>query len=285
MIERAATFKTTDLSSQINPNAKCWVLTISEIGGFTQRLLMAVKYLSSLEVVCKDGMMCYSLLMGNIDANFEKEGAKWMAKRLLQACPYQRRQGFWEGFHLDWMHYNDNFINAFTHTRVTKYENSATIKMATPASDKGKRIPPVMLSKLAGFGMHMILMLQNVNDNQWTCIVVVNSKQTIYCYDSLGKRANMNILTEIADELRLNVPRSMSDICVAGFFRRCLYSITLVHSPIQRDSDNCGLFVCLYFWRRFDKEVGTNSSNDLIRQRWDILRAVMDFSNSSKDRK
>ncbi|POM72916.1 SUMO protease [Phytophthora palmivora] len=256
---------------------------VIEVEDFIRNCEPPLEDLSSfLNTFESDGMMCYSWLMGKIDVNFEKEGANVMAKRLLQAWPYQRLHGFAEGFHLDWTPvycarrkclYNDNFINAFTLTLAAKYENNATIflpTMTTPAPDKGKLIPPVTLSKLAGSGMDVMLMPLNVNDNHWTCIVVDNPKQTIYCYDSLDKRANMNLLTEIAGEL---IQKSLSQ----------RYSITLVHSPIQRDSDNCGLLVCRYFWRRFDKEVGNNySPNGLMRRRWDILRAVLDFSNSSK---
>ncbi|ETL83801.1 hypothetical protein L917_16322 [Phytophthora nicotianae] len=65
---------------------------------------------------------------------------------------------------------------------------------------------------------------------------------------------------------------------------RRLFSVTVVHSPIQKDGFNCGVFICLYFWRRFWKGAGSDyTEKGLLRRRWDILRTIMEFSDESKD--
>ncbi|KAL3660466.1 hypothetical protein V7S43_014614 [Phytophthora oleae] len=86
----------------------------------------------------------------------------------------------------------------------------------------------------------------------------------------MDKRANNKLLTELAKELvKTSLPGA--------------YSITPVHSLIQKDGDSCGLFICLIFWRRFLKEAGNDyTSAGLLRRRWNILKCILDFSDESK---
>ncbi|KAG2844804.1 hypothetical protein PC129_g699 [Phytophthora cactorum] len=64
-----------------------------------------------------------------------------------------------------------------------------------------------------------------------------------------------NLLEEIAGEL---VKRSLPQP----------YQIVSVHCPIQKDGDNCGLFICLFYWRRVFKEAGKDySESGLLRRR------------------
>ncbi|ETI50549.1 hypothetical protein F441_05942 [Phytophthora nicotianae CJ01A1] len=104
------------------------------------------------------------------------------------------------------------------------------------------------------------------------CIVVDGPKQTVYCYDSTNKRANHNLLAELADELvKKSLPQG--------------YSITPIHNPIQKDGYNCGLFICLYFWRRFWKEAGSDyTETGLVRRRWDVMHLIVEFSDGSKEK-
>ncbi|KAF1784248.1 Ulp1 protease family, C-terminal catalytic domain [Phytophthora cactorum] len=82
----------------------------------------------------------------------------------------------------------------------------------------------------------------NINSSHWACIVLDTARRTIYCYDSMDKPTRK----------------------------------TSVHSPLQSDEYNCGLFVCLFFWRRLAKEVGSDyTERGLMRRRWDILRMVV----------
>ncbi|EEY68999.1 uncharacterized protein PITG_05162 [Phytophthora infestans T30-4] len=89
----------------------------------------------------------------------------------------------------------------------------------------------------------------NVNGNHWMCLVVNRPRQTIYCYDIMKQP----------------------------------YKIVAVHTSVQTDSNNWGLFVCLYFWRRVYKEAGNDySETGLLRRRWDVLRSVIELSDSCK---
>ncbi|KAG6947844.1 hypothetical protein JG687_00015843 [Phytophthora cactorum] len=56
----------------------------------------------------------------------------------------------------------------------------------------------------------------NIYSSHWACIVLDTARRTIYCYDSMDKRAHHNLLED----------------------------------PLQSDGYNCGLFVCLFFWCR-----------------------------------
>ncbi|KAE8906467.1 hypothetical protein PF003_g9688 [Phytophthora fragariae] len=274
---------TMDVSTPPDTSAECWIVDIDGIGVFTQRQLMAMQFILNLSKTCKNGMQCYSWLMSKVDMLFDGEGAASLAERMLNAWPCKDLPGF----DLEWSHLycarekcwlHDNFIHAFSTTLAAKYNNNATIflpllKMPAPDKEKGKRIPPLTLSALSCAEKDMVFMPMNINSSHWTCLVVDHPKQTVYCYDSLAKRVNQKLLSEMAEEL----------------VKRCLpqpYTIATVLSPIQKDSDNCGLFICLYFWRRLFKEAGNDySKTGLLRRRWDVLRAIVNFSDSSKDAK
>ncbi|EEY66992.1 uncharacterized protein PITG_17482 [Phytophthora infestans T30-4] len=219
---------------------------------------MAMQFLWSLSAACANGLKCYSWLMGKVDILFDNDQAALLAKRMIETWPGQRLPGFDQGFHLDWTHlycarngcwFNNNLIQAFSATLSAKYGASTTIflpQLHTPAKDKGHRIPPLTLSLVAATNMEWVFMPLNVNASHWTCLA-------------------------LAQEL---VVRSMTEP----------YEIIAVHNPIQNDGGNCGLFVCLFFWRRVDKEAPRDhSKTGCLRQPWDLLRSVVDFSDSSKN--
>lgn len=163
---------------------------------------------------------------------------------MIEAWPCERLSGFSEGFHLEWTHlycarakcwFHDNYIYAFTMTPARNHSTTTIFlpQLKTPAPDKGKRIPPLTLSVLAGDDKDFVFIPMNINDSNWTCLVVDHPRNTIYCYHSLDKPTYHTLLEELAEEL---VERSMPKS----------YAITTAHSPVQKDSDNCGFFVCLY---------------------------------------
>eukprot|EP00644_Phytophthora_capsici_P019463 jgi/Phyca11/133690/e_gw1.645.5.1 len=139
----------------------------------------------------------------------------------------------------------------------------------TQTTKRDGHLPPWTLSLISAAAKGLVFLPLNLNGNHWTCLVVDGSKATIYCYDSMDKRANNKLLTELAEEL--------TTTCLP-----VAYQITPVHSPIQNDGDSCGLFVCLFFWRRFLKEAGNDySSTGLLRRRWDVLKCILDYSDES----
>ncbi|ETP26258.1 hypothetical protein F441_00986 [Phytophthora nicotianae CJ01A1] len=189
-----------------------------------------------------------------------------VAKQMLDVWPKERLPGFGEGVDIEWAHlycarngcwYNDNLITAYGKMVEGVNGNNTTIllpPMKTPvpkAPKKGMRIPPTTLSLITA--------------------AMDGSTQTVCCYDSTDKRANHNLLAQLADEI---VKKSLTKA----------FSVTVVHSPIQKDGFNCGVFICLYFWRRFWKGAGSDYTEEgLLRRRWDILRTIMEFSDESKD--
>ncbi|ETI56429.1 hypothetical protein F443_01013 [Phytophthora nicotianae P1569] len=82
-------------------------------------------------------------------------------------------------------------------------------------------------------------------------------------------------------------PTTLSLITAASsgrFFLAAKHQWYPLDVPIQKDGFNCGVFICLYFWRRFWKGAGSDYTEEgLLRRRWDILRTIMEFSDESKD--
>ncbi|ETN23228.1 hypothetical protein PPTG_02860 [Phytophthora nicotianae INRA-310] len=272
---------------EVNATAECWVLTVDGIGEFTHQQLLAMQYVWTLVHASEAGMSCYSWLMNIADDQISHEDTAGLAKRIWDAWPQEILPGFGIGFDITWVHlysarsgiwYNDNLISAYAKTMESKYGNNTTIflpamKIPLPKTPKkGMRLPTTTLSEVSAASEGVIFMPLNINNNHWTCIVVDGPKQTVYCYDSTNKRANHNLLAELADELvKKSLPQG--------------YSITPIHSPIQKDGYNCGLFICLYFWRRFWKEAGSDyTETGLVRRRWDVMHLIVEFSDGSKEK-
>ncbi|KAG6941380.1 hypothetical protein JG687_00019687, partial [Phytophthora cactorum] len=134
--------------------------------------------------------------------------------------------------------------------------------LKTPAPERGSRIPPLTLSLVAGAPEEYVSMPLNIKSSHWACLVLDSARKTIYCYNSMDKRSHHNLLEEHR------------------------YQITSVHSPLQNDGYNCGLFVCLFFWCRLVNEVGSDySESGWMRRRWNILRMIVQatMDKDSKD--
>ncbi|KAF1783625.1 Ulp1 protease family, C-terminal catalytic domain [Phytophthora cactorum] len=232
--------------------------------------MMAMQFIWSLAKICTDDMSSYSWLMGSVDAKFKDEGAAEIADKALGSWPCARLEGFGSDFTLEWAHvycvradswFNDNLVATFVKTLANKYSSNTTIflpALKTPASARGKRIPPPTLSLVVGATEQFVFMPLNINSSHWTCLVLDSATKTIYCYDNMDKRSHHN--------LSLHHP----------------YQITSVHNPLQNDGHNCGLFICLFFWRRLAKEVGSDyTESGLMRRRWDILRMALPATKTS----
>ncbi|KAG7385526.1 hypothetical protein PHYPSEUDO_001291 [Phytophthora pseudosyringae] len=247
-IERTIPFgDTMDLSTQPDASAECWVVTIKGVGEFTQRQLMAMQYVWTMATACTNGMKCYSWLMSKVDTPFDDEKAAALAQKMLEAWPGERLCGFGDGFHMEWSHLfcarDKLLVPRQLHSSI--YDNTC-----------GKVLQQhYALPSAAGTDKDLVFMPLNIDGSHWV----------------LDKRSYHNFLEELAEELvKKSLPRP--------------YTIITVHSPVQKDGDNCGPFVCLYFWRRVFKEAGNDYlETGLLRRRWDLLRNIVEFSDSSKN--
>ncbi|ETO65679.1 hypothetical protein F444_17099 [Phytophthora nicotianae P1976] len=238
-----------------------------------------MQYVWSLVDASEKGMNCYSWLMSIADEQICYEETAAVAKRMLDAWPKERLPGFGEGVDIEWAHlycarngcwYNDNLITAYGKVVEGVYGNNTTIllppmkKPVPKTPKKGMRVPPTTLSLITAASSGRIFLPLNIN--------VDGTTQTVCCYDSTDKRANHNLLAQLADEI---VKKSLTKA----------FCVTVVHSPIQKDGFNCGVFICLYFWRRFWKGAGSDYTEEgLLRRRWDILRTIMKFSDEIKEK-
>ncbi|KAE9055713.1 hypothetical protein PF006_g32884, partial [Phytophthora fragariae] len=164
--------------------------------------------------------------------------------------------------------YNDLVIEAFTTTLSAKYGKNKTIfllQLQLPDKNEGNRVPEATRVALEKATEDYIFLPINLNSSHWACIVVDNVKGALMCYDSVDRRTHLKLLQAIANEI--------ISTTLTGFAQ------TTMHSPTQKDSDRCGLFVCLFFWKRLWKEAGSEYTHMGLRlRRWEVLHAIIEFS-------
>ncbi|RLN56495.1 hypothetical protein BBJ28_00019240 [Nothophytophthora sp. Chile5] len=246
----------------------------SGAGAFSEQKLLAMEYLWNLAKTCKNASP-------DVDDQFEGEGAVEVTNELLGSSPHDKLVGF--GFDVEWEHlyctrteswYNDTFINAFLTTLATKYRNNTTLflpPLSIPVPRNGRRVPVTTLSMLSDADEDFVLVPINLNRSHWACLLVDRANKNVVCHDSVNKRSHSNLLMELATEL---VSKSFTD----------LNTPYTIHSPIQKSSDSCGLFRCLFFWKRIHKDAGKYYLQEgILRRRWDILRAIVAFNTESKN--
>ncbi|RLN06541.1 hypothetical protein BBJ28_00021182 [Nothophytophthora sp. Chile5] len=257
------------------------VVCIEGAGPFSEQKLLAMEYLWNLAKTCKNGKRCFSWLMSDVDYQYEGEGAAEVANEMLGSWPHDKLVGF--GFDVEWEHlycarteawYNDVFINAFLTTLAVEFRNNTTLflpPLTVPAPHKGRRVPVTTLSLLSDSDDDYVFMPINLNHSHWACLLIDRTRNNVVCYDSVDKRSHHILLMELAREI---VSKCLSDF-------NHPYA---VHSPIQKDSDSCGLFVCLFFWKRLHKAAGNDYTQEgILRRRWDILRAIVTLNTESKN--
>ncbi|KAE9344108.1 hypothetical protein PF008_g9388 [Phytophthora fragariae] len=244
-------------------------------------------YLGDLTNTCKLGLQCYSWLMTSVDPLLEERcravggtvcgetEAYAVAKELMKTWPHTQLPGF--DFPIEWSNiycareetwYNDLVIEAFTTTLSAKYGKNKTIflpQLQLPDTYEGNRVPEATRVALEKATEDYIFLPINLNSSHWACIVVDNVKGALMCYDSVDKRTHLKLLQAIANEI--------ISTTLTGFAQ------TTMHSPTQKESDSCGLFVCLFFWKRLWKEAGSDYTHMGLRlRRWEVLHAIIEFS-------
>ncbi|POM74414.1 SUMO protease [Phytophthora palmivora] len=247
-------------------NAEQVVVTIEGAGEFSETTLKSMDYLGNLVCTC-----------GKSDQNVDGESEPLtVAKDIYSTWPHQPLIGF--GFMVEWANlycareeswYNDVIIEAFGRTLQAKYCNNKTLFLPSvrlpDTNNKDRRVPQATRTALETATEDFVFMPINLNSSHWACIVVDNVRGRIHCYDSVDKRTHLRLLEDIAHEIQATA--------LTGFTQ------VTQHSPTQKDSDSCGLFVCLYFWKRLWKEAESNYTNSGLRlKRWEILQSIVSFS-------
>jgi hypothetical protein len=250
---------------------------IEGAGDFSKNRLEAMQYLWNLANTCSRGIRCYSWLMSEADVQFSNEGVQPVAKKMISAWSEDSIPGF--SFDVHWAHtycvrpgvwFNDVIIHAFLDTLAQKSKTILLPQLSNPAPHKGKRIPQATLIALETTAEDFVFMPINLNRSHCACILVDMVKGKFMCYDSLDSRAHHKLLSELAVDM---IARALT-----GFTQ------IAVHNPLQKDGNNCGLFVFLFFWKRLSRDVGSDYTDEgLARRRWQILHAVVNFQTSKEN--
>ncbi|POM71359.1 LOW QUALITY PROTEIN: hypothetical protein PHPALM_12084 [Phytophthora palmivora] len=282
-VREATKTRVENVDELTDDNAEQVVVTIEGAREFSETTLKSMGYLGNLVSTCKQVMQCYSWLMSLIEPMVSLKGGKsdqnvdgeseplTVAKDIYSTWPHQPLIGF--GFMVEWANlycvreeswYNDVIIEAFA-----KYCNNKTFFLPSvrlpDTNNKDRRVPQATRTALETATEDFVFMPINLNSSHWACIVVDNVRGRIHCYDSVDKRTHLRLLKDIAHEIQATA--------LTGFTQ------VTQHSPTQKDSDSCGLFVCLYFWKRLWKEAGSNYTNSGLRlKRWEILQSIVSFS-------
>lgn len=255
------------------------VVHIDGLGEFSRATLLAMQNLWNMEKPCLSGLKCYSWLTSEAYGLLADQGAEAVAQQLLEANPNSRIPGF--AFDLRWSHvycaqpetwFNDNIIHAFLENLRFKFKRSKTVflpPLSNPATSKGTRIPERTLTELETAVEDFVFMPINLNKCHWACICVDMRRSAIICNDSVDSGAHRKLLEELASEI---CSQSLSS-----------FSFRTVNNPLQSDGYNCGLFVCLFFWKRLWDEAGNDyDESGLARRRWQILSAIANFEANSQ---
>ncbi|KAG3073778.1 hypothetical protein PI124_g20057 [Phytophthora idaei] len=108
-----------------------------------------------------------------------------------------------------------------------------------------------------------VLLPVNLQGVHWGGLVVERPGKKVEVYDSMNGKKNRKQLKRLATEV------------IKGALVEEEYSIQDVAEPTQKDSSNCGAFVCSFFWSCVSGNEPEDLSDVDIKLRWEILAAIL----------
>lgn len=254
------------------------VVVIEKVGEYTLSQLVSMKWLWNLENTCRAGIKCTdwlskSRVVENTIAPRLREylSGQWPYASVLGASEdvaysslYCLRPGVW---------LNDDVILAFTSAISLKYtsESKKTAMVMLPQVSRAATIKTVAIGSVTMEKIRVVigqsttvLMPVNFGGVHWTCLAFDPVGMRVNMYDSTDKVTYVRLLEVLAAEVNNNV--------LGG-----KYEIFHTRTPVQRDQDSCGVYVCLHFWRYVDSNIARRlmmRGSETIR--WNILKLVLE---------
>lgn len=239
------------------------VVTIPKVGEYTKSQLIAMKTLWALHRTCSNGMRCCNWLNMTVRPLAPDNTVLQAAMdEMLQSWPHTFLPEF--GYNLmysdlyrfqtsEWL--SDNSIRAFAVGLEKTFKNNLTIFL--PPADTGSELAaPIIPQKLfetvrntltEDSTTECVFLPVNLNRNYSVCLAIDRRERRVDVYDSLGAARNRKFLLFMA---HASNRQSLDNA----------FAVNDVRTPTQRDSDSCGVFVCLHFWQTAAGNVHNNYS-------------------------
>ncbi|ETK73395.1 hypothetical protein F441_20114 [Phytophthora nicotianae CJ01A1] len=158
------------------------------------------------------------------------------------------------------------------------YTNITTVLLSVATSTTSEGVANVddkAMEEIRSYVEHdsvkFLFLPVNFNSSHWACLAVDKESKTTYIYDSMNGRKTGKALMQLVTKVKCSLQGS--------------YAHQIAKAPRQKDDNNCGVFVCLFFWKMVSSDAPTDlSPTGLTMLRWKILMAVMNISPQPKRR-
>ncbi|KAG3159814.1 hypothetical protein PC128_g21230 [Phytophthora cactorum] len=256
------------------PAEDTFVVAIEKVGEFKRVQLEGMQWLWNMQAVCRNAVLCSTWLSRNVKPNVE-DPARPQATllHLLETWPSTAINGFgFDLFYSDlyclrgdaWL--NNNAMRAAS-AFLREFKNNVIVILPPPPKKKQKQsVPASTLEAITVMNqtLEFVLLPVNLQGVHWGGLVVERPGKKVEVYDSMNGKKNRKQLKRLATEV------------IKGALVEEEYSIQDVAEPTQKDSNNCGAFVCSFFWSFVSgNEPEDLSDVDITKLRWEILAAIL----------
>ncbi|KAG3050030.1 hypothetical protein PC121_g18615 [Phytophthora cactorum] len=257
------------------PAEDTFVVAIEKVGEFKRVQLEGMQWLWNMQAVCRNAVLCSTWLSRNVKPNVE-DPARPQATllHLLETWPSTAINGFgFDLFYSDlyclrgdaWL--NNNAMRAAS-AFLREFKNNVIVILPPPPPKKKQKqsVPASTLEAITVMNqtLEFVLLPVNLQGVHWGGLVVERPGKKVEVYDSMNGKKNRKQLKRLATEV------------IKGALVEEEYSIQDVAEPTQKDSNNCGAFVCSFFWSFVSgNEPEDLSDVDITKLRWEILAAIL----------
>ncbi|KAG1704168.1 hypothetical protein DVH05_006177 [Phytophthora capsici] len=222
-----------------------FVVTIEKLAQFTREQLEAMQWLWNLQSACREAVLCCTWLTNSVKKAENDTAHPHVALlQLLECWPYASIKGF--GFDLtyadlfcqrdsEWL--NGNAMRAVA-VSLARYKNNQSVMPPPPTNDEKESAlheKTIGLVAQAVSSRPFVLIPVNLGGVHWAGIVVDRTEKKVKIYDSLNGTKNRKALHKLVGDI---IVKSLKDDT---------YEQVDVTEPKQKDSNNYGVFVSLFF--------------------------------------
>jgi Ulp1 family protease len=241
-------------------------VTIKSIGDYSLTQLAAMKLVHEAQDTCDSMIALCDWARGLGDAGDEA------ADVIEEESPSSRIVGFdWDMTYahlapLRGQHwFNDNILAAFGHRLRIDYPSVQTFVAPSLQLKSRSGLDTAFVQRVSESLCRRILVVVNISGSHWTIVSVDRDELKISIYDSMDGAKRKAVLRVCATQLQ-NVFASDGDFVVQE-----------INAPLQTDSDNCGLYVCVFMSRCVEGPLQRSAflAKNLPLLRLDLLRYIL----------